>query len=82
MKPWTKLKGSLLLWLVWLSGLGIVPQSKKSLVQSLVKAHGWVAGLGPSQSTYEKQPPMFLSHFNVSLPFPLPKIKLKKKGKI
>ena len=31
-------------WLVWLSGLGILPQTKRSQVGFLVRTHGWVAG--------------------------------------
>ena len=29
-------------WLVWLNWLGVVPQSERSLVQFLVKAHAWL----------------------------------------
>ena len=36
--------GKNLLWLVWLSGLGSVPQTKYLLIQFQVGAHAWVAG--------------------------------------
>ena len=34
-------------WPVWLSGLGIVPRNKGSLVRFPVRAHAWVAGSVP-----------------------------------
>ena len=50
-------------WLVWLSWLGIVPQSKRSLVQFLVRAHAWVVGSVPGQGMFERQPiDVSLSH--------------------
>ena len=36
-------------WPVCLSWLSVVPQSKRSLVQFLVKAHAWVEGSVPGQ---------------------------------
>ena len=63
-------------WLVWLSGLSAGLQTKRSLVQSLVKAHGWVVGQVPTSpvgggGTRDNQE-MCLSHIDVSLPFFLP----------
>ena len=60
-------------WLVWLSGLSITLQSKRSLVWFLVKAHGWVAGLVPSWGCARGNQSVFLMCINVSLPlFSLP----------
>ena len=41
-------------WLVWLSWLGIVLQTARSLVQFLVRAHAWVSGSGhvEGEATY------------------------------
>ena len=44
-------------WPAWFSGLGVIPQSKRSPVQFLVRAHAWVAGSVP----WKRQP------INVSL---------------
>ena len=38
---------------VWLSGLGIDPQSKGCWFNSQSRAHAWVAGLVSSQGVYE-----------------------------
>ena len=42
-------------WLVWLSGLSVNLQTKRSLVQIPVRAHAWVAGQdlsrGPTRGT-------------------------------
>ena len=70
-------------WPVSLSWLGIVLQCKRLLVQFLVTAHAWVAGLIPSEGTYKRQQiDVSLSHRcfspSFSLPFPLSKNKLKK----
>ena len=47
---------------VVLSSLGIILQTKRSLVRCVVRAHAWVAGLVPSRGVYERQ------QINVSLP--------------
>ena len=36
--------------------VGIVLQSKRSLVQFLVRAHAWAVGSVPSQGAYKRQP--------------------------
>ena len=62
---------------MWFSGLGIIPQSRRSLVWNPVSAHAWIAGSVPVGvgGTYQS---MFLSHIDVSLSFsflfPLSKI--------
>ena len=58
-------------WLLWLSGLGVVPQTKRSPVQFLIRAHAWVVGhilVGEVRSNQL----MFFLHIDVSLPFSLP----------
>ena len=47
---------------MWLSWLGVIPQSERSLVQFPVRAHAWVVGLVPSWSTYERRPPSCNHH--------------------
>ena len=79
----------ILLWRVTeaLSGvarLGIIPQSERLLVQILVRAHAWVAGVVPRWGMYERQQiNVSLSHwcflFFPSLPFSL-KIKSFKRN--
>ena len=41
-------------WLMWLSWLGVVPQGKKLLVWSLVRAYAWVVGLVAGRGVCEK----------------------------
>ena len=49
-------------WLVWLSGLGVILQTKGSPVQFLVRAHAWVVGQVPSRGrTRDNHTLMFLS---------------------
>ena len=48
-------------WSMWLSWLGMIPQSKSVPVQFLIRAHAWVVGLFPSWGVWERQP------INVSL---------------
>ena len=48
-------------WLMWLSWLGLVLQSERTLFQFLVRAHAWVIGSASGQDTCERQP------INVSL---------------
>ena len=42
-------------WPVWLSWLGVIPQSERSPVGFLIRAHAWVAGLVPGQGEYRRQ---------------------------
>ena len=65
-------------WLVWLSLLGITPQTKMLPVQFLVRAHMWVAGLVPSKGVCKRQQINVLAHINVSLPLLLPPFPLSK----
>ena len=70
-----EIKGEIEPWPVWLSWLGIIPQSERSLVRFLVRAHVWVVVLIPSWGTYERQPiDVSLSHwcFSPSLSSSLP----------
>ena len=74
-KPWKLQMFKYSLWLVWLRGLGIFPQTEKSLVQFLVRARAWVAGLVLSRGAWERQLisiSLFLPHIHVSLSFTLP----------
>ena len=48
--------------------LGVVPQTKRSQVQFLVRAHAQVLGLVPSRAHEGGNRLMFLSHISVSLP--------------
>ena len=58
---------------MWLSWLGVVPQSERLLVQFPVRAHAWVAGLIPSQGILEATDWCFsLTLMFLSLPFTLP----------
>ena len=60
---------------MWPSRWDIVPQSKKSLVSFLVRAHAWVAGSVPGWGAYERQPiDVSLLHlcFSPSLSLSLP----------
>ena len=63
-------------WLVWFSGLGIVPQSERLLVRFPVRAHAWVVGQVLSWGHGRGNRCMFLLHIDVSLllfhpPFPI-----------
>ena len=40
-------------WLVWLSGLSVLWESRELLVQFLVRAHAWVVGQVPRQGALE-----------------------------
>ena len=65
-----------MLWSVWLSWLGIIPQSKASQVCFPISAHAWVVGLlpgVPSLDAYEGQ------LMDVSLPLFLPPFPVSKK---
>ena len=42
-------------WLGWLSGMGVILQSKRLSVQFLVRAHAWVVSLVLGQGLYERQ---------------------------
>ena len=42
------------LWLVWLSWLEVISQSKRLPVQFLVRAHAWVAGSIPGQGVCQR----------------------------
>ena len=42
-------------WPAWLSWLGIIAQSKRSLVRFPVRAHAWVVGLILGWGVYERQ---------------------------
>ena len=57
---------------MWLSGLGIVPQTKRSPVQFQVRAHAWVEGQTPSWRYAGGNRSMFLLHMDVPLPLFLP----------
>ena len=64
--------------LVWLSWLGVVPQTERPPVQFPVMVHSWITGLVPSWGAYERQPiAVSLSHrcFSPSLPPSLPPLK-------
>ena len=68
-------------WLVWLSGLGIILQTKKLLVWFPVRAHAWVASQIPDWGHARGNCSMFLSHIGVSLPLfylPFPSLKINK----
>ena len=52
--------------------IGIIPQSKRSLVQFPVRANAWVAGLVPHMAHVRGSQLMFLSLIDVSLPIFLP----------
>ena len=54
-------------WLVWLSGLGIIPQTTKSPVRFLVRAYEWVVGLIPVRACVRGNQSMFLSYIDVFL---------------
>ena len=60
-------------WMVWLSGLGIIPQTERLLVWFLVRGHAWVACQVPSWGREKASQSMF-----PSLPPSLP-CSLKKK---
>ena len=61
---------------MWLSGLGVIPQTKGSQVQFPVRAHAWVVGQVPSRGHVRgNYTLMFLS---LSLP-PFPSLKKKNK---
>ena len=68
------------LWLLWFSGLSVLPQTKRSPVQFLVRAHAWVVGsvlVGGVQEATNlcfSCTLMFLS-LSFSLPSPLSKNK-------
>ena len=75
---------------MWLSWLAVIMQSKRLLVQFLVRVHAWVAGSVPSRDLYERKPiDVSLSHrcfspfLSPSLPLSLKinKYNLKKKKK-
>ena len=56
--------------LVWLSWLGIILQSKTSLVQFLVRTYAQVVGLVPGQGAFKRQPiHVSLTRFLPLLPF-------------
>ena len=57
---------------VWLSGLGVAPQTERLLVHFLVRAQAWVAALVPGRRVYEGSYLVFLSHISVSPSPPLP----------
>ena len=60
-------------WLVWLSWLGVVPQSERLLVRFLVRSYAWVVGSVPGVGAPTRGDRlMFLSHIDVSLPLFLP----------
>ena len=62
-------------WPVWLRcRLGVFPQSERSRVRFLVRAHAWVEGLVPVRAHTTGSQSMFLSIL-FSLPFPLSKNK-------
>ena len=68
-------------WLVWLSGLNVIPQTKRSLVRFPVRAHAWVAGQVPGWGHVRGNQSMFLSHIDISLPLflsPSPLSKINK----
>ena len=66
-------------WLLWLSGLGVLPQPKLSRVQFPVRAHAWVVRLAPSQGACENQLiDVSLSRPRFSLSFFLPPVLSKK----
>ena len=67
-------------WLVWLSGMSISPQTERSLVRFLVRAHVWIVGQVPSWGHAGGNQLMFLSHIIVSLPLFLPPFLLSKKN--
>ena len=58
----------------WLSGLGILMQTKRLLVQFLVRAYAWVVGQVPDWGLARDYQSMFLS-VTFSLPSPLSKNK-------
>ena len=65
-------------WLVWLSWLGVIPQSKGSPARFPVKAHTWVEGSRPGQSEQVQEATdrcFFLTSVFFSLPSPLSKNK-------
>ena len=56
--------------MVWLSWLGIVPETKRSPVRFPVRVYAWVEGPIPSWGTHgpkEVSQSMFLSHIDISL---------------
>ena len=58
-------------WLMWLSGLGVILQTKRSLVWCPARAHAWVAGQVPGWGCWQpvrSYQSMFLSHIDASLP--------------
>ena len=60
---------------VWLSWLGVVSQTERSLVRLLVRAHAWVARSVAGQGACGRQQgnrSMFLCHVEISLPVFLP----------
>ena len=54
--------------LVWLGGLGVVPQTDRSAVGFLVRAHAGSVGQVPSWSPVSRNRLLFLSHIDVPLP--------------
>ena len=68
----------MLLWLVWLSGLGTYLWTERSPVQLPVRAHAWVVGQLPSWGHMRDNWLMSLSHISVSLPLFLPPFSLSK----
>ena len=58
----------MLCWLVWLTGLGIVMQTKRLPVQFLVRAHAWNVSQDPGWWCARGNRLMFLTHIDVSFP--------------
>ena len=52
-------------WLVWFSGLSVVPQTRRLTVQFPGKAHTWVSGQVPGWGHASGNQSMFLSSFSL-----------------
>ena len=55
-------------WLVWISGMGIILQTRRSMVPFPVRVRAWVSGLVPGWGGVRGNRSMFLSHIHVSFP--------------
>ena len=61
-------------WRVWLRGMSASLRIKGSLVQFLVRAHGWAVGQVPSRGHVRGNHTLMFLSLSFSLPSPLSKI--------